>query len=185
MLVRCPKCRAEFRLVDLDPAERIVRYLCPACDEIVQVDLSKDEVRSTSSSSSYHKLERRKTVLVADDCAQSRNLARELLDAAGFDVVGARDGAEALREARERRPDLLVVDLLMPERNGFEVLRELREDDATREIPVLAMHGSSRERLAGYVAELGAAELMDKGAMRQSLVALARRLLDPEPEPEP
>jgi len=67
MLVRCPQCKTEFRLVGEPPAEKVVRYLCPGCQAIVRIDVELDEVRSSSSSGSYRSIPRRKKVLVADD----------------------------------------------------------------------------------------------------------------------
>lgn len=76
-----------------------------------------------------------RTVLVADDEDFLRLLVVETLR--GYRVVEARDGDEALARARETTPDLILLDWMMPGRNGLEVLRALRADAATRDVPVL------------------------------------------------
>jgi two-component system phosphate regulon response regulator PhoB len=76
-----------------------------------------------------------KTVLVADDEDFLRLLIRETLR--GYTVVEARSGDEALCRAREAAPDLIILDWMMPGCDGLEVLRALRADAATREVPVL------------------------------------------------
>ena len=92
MLVRCPQCGTEFRLVDYAPDERVVKYLCPGCNDIVRIDLEQDEVQSSSSSGHYSTLERRSTVLIADDSPRVREQANELLSEAGYNVLLASDG---------------------------------------------------------------------------------------------
>lgn len=78
-------------------------------------------------------------VLVADDEADIVELVMIVLDRAGYDVVTAVDGDEALVRARELRPDVCVLDGRMPGRHGFEVLRDLRNDPQTRSIPVVIL----------------------------------------------
>ncbi len=73
-----------------------------------------------------------RVVLVADDEKDVRQLVAYRLRAAGYDVVEAEDGEEALRLAEERPPDLVVLDVMMPKLDGFEVARRLRANDATR-----------------------------------------------------
>ncbi len=74
-------------------------------------------------------------MLVADDEDFLRLLVRETLR--DYRVVEARDGDEALDRARGEAPDLIILDWLMPGRNGLEVLRALRAEDATRDVPVM------------------------------------------------
>src|SRR5262245_65281812 len=96
MLVRCPQCKTQFRLVEHDPDDRVVKYLCPGCETIVRIDLSLDEVDSSSSSGSFRSIERKKTILVADDARQILDRAEKVLAGAGYHVLLAGDGEEAL-----------------------------------------------------------------------------------------
>jgi CheY-like chemotaxis protein len=78
-------------------------------------------------------------VLVADDEPAMRLLCRVNLQVEGVEVLEARDGAEALEIAMQERPDLLLLDVMMPRMDGWEVARRLADDPATRSIPILFM----------------------------------------------
>ena len=96
-----------------------------------------------------------KTILAIDDEPRVRALLDVVLEEAGFAVDEAGDGVEALERIRTRPPDLCVLDVMMPEMDGWEVLRRLREDLATADLPVvmLTAKGDPRARLRGW--ELG------------------------------
>ncbi len=85
-------------------------------------------------------------VLVADDDADLLELACLQLADAGYRVVRAGDGDEALRLAREELPDACVFDVIMPGLHGHEVLHEMRDDDATSDIPVLLVTATLEQR---------------------------------------
>ena len=95
-------------------------------------------------------------ILVADDNPASRELIREVLEMSGYDVIEATDGEEAVRRAREGRPDLVLVDIQMPRLDGYGVLRELRADEKFDGLHVVAltafaMHGDRERALdAGF-----------------------------------
>jgi len=101
------------------------------------------EARSNDAGSS-----RTSRVLVVDDDPDIVEMLAAILELEGFDVVTANDGAAALVELESSRPDLLLLDLMMPTTNGWEVLRRLREHDGTRRIPViiLSAHASFSEQ---------------------------------------
>jgi DNA-binding response OmpR family regulator len=84
-------------------------------------------------------------VLVADDDEDILVLVRTVLERAGYEVVVARDGAEAVAAAQERCPDLAVLDVSMPELDGLEVLRRLRADASTSDVPVLLLSARVQE----------------------------------------
>ena len=87
----------------------------------------------------------KKKVLVADDKATGRELVRTVLEKAGYEVYEASNGTEALRVAKEARPDLIILDLHMPERDGFAVLEELRRDVGFTELPIVALTASAMQ----------------------------------------
>jgi two-component system cell cycle response regulator DivK len=79
-----------------------------------------------------------KKVLIADDDLDNRTIAREVLEAAGFEVVEARDGLETLSLVMSAHPDVLLLDLSMPKMNGWEVAKKLRENDSNAQLPIIA-----------------------------------------------
>jgi DNA-binding response OmpR family regulator len=87
----------------------------------------------------------RSLVLVADDDADILSLVKAVLERSGHEVVAVRDGAEALASARARKPDLAVLDIAMPEVDGLEVLRRLRADPTTSELPVVLLSARAQE----------------------------------------
>ena len=88
------------------------------------------------------------TILIAEDYDDNRELLRLLLKSAGYQVLEARNGQECLDVARSSRPDLIMVDLSMPNMDGWEVCRRLKSDPQTAYIPCVAVtahavdHGS-------------------------------------------
>jgi len=86
-----------------------------------------------------------KKVLVADDKATSRELIRTVLEICGYEIAEASDGIEALRYARELKPDLIILDLHMPGVDGFGVLAELRRDATFAATPIMALTASAMQ----------------------------------------
>ena len=78
-------------------------------------------------------------VLVAEDDRDIRELLVDLLFDAGFDVIEAKNGAVALEKVGQEQPDILLLDVWMPAKDGFQVLRELRGDPATETMPVVML----------------------------------------------
>ena len=81
-------------------------------------------------------------VLIVDDSDKNRKLAREVLRAAGFETLEAARGDEAIAVAAKRRPDVILLDLRLPDMNGTEVARKLRSGAETGHIPVVALSAS-------------------------------------------
>lgn len=86
-----------------------------------------------------------KTVLIADDKATGRELIRAVLEKAEFSVIEASDGLEAVRIARENRPDLIILDLHMSGLDGFGVIQELRRDPLFASRPIVALTASAMQ----------------------------------------
>lgn len=86
-----------------------------------------------------------KQILVVEDEAHIRQLVQINLKRAGYEVVTAANGREALEAVRARHPDLVVTDVMMPEVDGFEVLRTLKADDATSSIPVVMLTAKEQD----------------------------------------
>jgi two-component system cell cycle response regulator DivK len=80
-----------------------------------------------------------KTVLVVEDNELNMKLFHDLLEASGYNIVQTRSGLEAIDLAREHRPDLILMDIQLPEVSGLEVTKWIKEDDELRTIPVIAV----------------------------------------------
>jgi DNA-binding response OmpR family regulator len=115
-----------------------------------------------------------KTVLVVDDEPQIVGIVRDYLEHAGFGVVTAADGAEALRAVRTGRPDLIVLDLGLPSLDGLDVLRSLRREGGLP-VVVLTARGEETDKLVGL--ELGADDYLTKPFSPKELVARVRAVL--------
>ena len=115
-----------------------------------------------------------KRVLVVDDDVKTVELVKLYLNRDGYRVVTAYDGAEALRLARENHPDLIVLDLMLPEVDGLEVCRTLR---AESDVPIIMLTAKStdRDKLTGL--DLGADDYMTKPFSPRELAARVRTVL--------
>jgi two-component system cell cycle response regulator DivK len=82
-------------------------------------------------------------ILIVDDNEQNRRLARDVLQFAGFRTLEAAGGLEGVALAAEHHPDLVLMDIRMPDLNGSEAVRKLREDERTADIPVVALTSST------------------------------------------
>jgi CheY-like chemotaxis protein len=87
------------------------------------------------------------TILIIDDEEAARYITRQLFRGSRYKIVEARGGAEGAERARFEHPALIVLDLMMPQRNGFNVLDELKSDEATRRIPVVIQTSKSLTEL--------------------------------------
>jgi DNA-binding response OmpR family regulator len=114
------------------------------------------------------------TILVVDDEPKITQLVRDYLERAGFTVRTAGDGREALMRARTDRPDLVVLDLGLPQLDGLDVARQLRRD-STVPIIMLTARDDEADRVAGL--ELGADDYVTKPFSPRELVARVRAVL--------
>jgi len=120
-------------------------------------------------------------ILVVDDEPDLLELIDTNLTAAGFNVVSAASGREALRLARELRPQLILLDVMLPELDGLEVCKLLRHDPATRSIPIVMLTARAAEidRVLGL--ELGADDYITKPFSVRELVLRVKKLLNRQP----
>ena len=115
------------------------------------------------------------TVLVIDDNAMNRKLACDVLEAAGFRTVEAATAAEGIERATERAPDLILLDLRLPDMPGVEVARRLRGDDGTPRVPIVAMSALSLEEHGEWLEAAGFAGYLDKPIQVSTFPAQVRR----------
>jgi DNA-binding response OmpR family regulator len=115
-----------------------------------------------------------KTILVTDDKASIRNLVREYLEAEGFRVVTASNGREALYSARQEKPDLILLDIMMPEMSGYEFIKTYRKE---RQTPIILLTARIDETDKVLGLELGADDYVTKPFGMKELVARINAVL--------
>jgi two-component system, cell cycle response regulator DivK len=125
------------------------------------------------------------TILIVEDNPQNLKLATILLRSDGHTVIGASDAVEAERALGETLPDLLLVDMSLPGKDGYALTRELRAEARTAHLPILglsalAMPGDAQKALAA-----GCSEYMTKPIRRAQLLERVKALLAQGPAPEP
>jgi|YelNatPaOPRAMG01_1025707.scaffolds.fasta_scaffold70687_2 CheY-like chemotaxis protein len=103
-----------------------------------------------------------KKILVVDDSAWIRNMLKNYLGSWGHEVREAADGVEALEKLGEEDFDLLICDVVMPNKNGWEVLSEVKKNPKTQEMPVIMLTSMSKDSDMLYGYELGATYYMTK-----------------------
>ncbi|HZQ92630.1 MAG TPA: HD domain-containing phosphohydrolase [Terriglobales bacterium] len=120
---------------------------------------------------------RARRILLVEDSEGNRDLMRELLTVRGYDVVTAANADEAEAAIRVQQPDLILLDVIMPGRSGYDLCRKLKSDPTTRLVPVVMITGltSREDRIRGIQA--GADEFLSKPIVPEELFARAESLL--------
>jgi twitching motility two-component system response regulator PilH len=117
-------------------------------------------------------------ILIVDDSPTEVFQMRRMLECHGFQTEGAADGAEGIRKAREIRPDLILMDIVMPGVDGFRATRTLANDPATRAIPVIMVSSKSQETDRIWGMRQGAVDYLVKPVTEAVLIAKAQEVLD-------
>jgi two-component system cell cycle response regulator DivK len=120
-------------------------------------------------------------ILVVDDTKDSRELFAEYLRMAGFQTAEASSGAEAIDKAARLRPSAIVMDLEMPDMDGWEATRRLKADDRTRGIPVIALSAHVMEGARKKATEAGCEGFLPKPCYPTDVSAELKRILDARP----
>lgn len=106
--------------------------------------------------------EKKPLILVADDEEDIKVILKVYLESTGFEVVTAYDGLDATAVAREKKPDLILMDIMMPVIDGIEVTKQLKADAATRDIPVVMLSAAAQSGMIEKAMEAGAADYISK-----------------------
>jgi len=115
-------------------------------------------------------------VLIAEDDANIVESLSFVLGRAGFEVSCALDGDETLRKLHNDRPDVMVLDLMLPKRNGFEVLKAVKSDPALRDLPVMVLTAKGQPQDRRLVEQIGVEGFMTKPFSNTDVVEAVRRL---------
>ena len=119
-----------------------------------------------------------KKILIADDEPNIVISLEFLLKREGYEVVVARNGVEALVRVRAERPDMAILDVMMPQRNGFEVCQDLRQDPEFKDLRIMMLTAKGRDTEVSKGLALGADIYMTKPFSTRELVAKVKALID-------
>lgn len=112
-----------------------------------------------------------KTILIAEDDRFLAKAYEAKLESSGFVVDLARDGEETLKKMKDAKPDIVLLDLVMPNKNGFEVLEEVQKDAALKKIPIIIVSNLGQEADVKRGMELGATDYLVKAEFSLQQVA--------------
>ena len=121
----------------------------------------------------------KKTILIVDDEPQILLMVSTRLQANEYDVVTALSGAEGIEKAKKQMPDLVLLDLVMPEMDGEEVLRCLKQEPATQKIPVIIFTADTRRVKVREHQMRGAADCLFKPFVAEELLSKVHKILGP------
>lgn len=119
-------------------------------------------------------------VLVIEDDPDQRRLLQRMLSASGWRVEAAPDGEAGLRLAAERRPDVIVLDVMMPRLNGYQACRRLKAEPATATVPIVIVTTKDQPADEFWAREVGADAFLAKPVDVQQLTELLDRLTEPK-----
>ncbi|HEY7944299.1 MAG TPA: response regulator [Casimicrobiaceae bacterium] len=110
-------------------------------------------------------------ILIVDDSATERHVLQDMLTRAGYEVLASDSGEDAIAKARSIRPDLILMDVVMPGLNGFQATRAIGRDPLTRSIPVIMCTSKSQETDKIWGLRQGARDYVVKPVVRDELLA--------------
>ena len=117
-------------------------------------------------------------ILVVDDYQDAREMYAEYLQYSGFRVAEAKNGNEAVTQARALKPDLILMDLSLPGMDGWEATRVLKADEQTKHIPIVALTGHALAGASEGARKAGCDSFVTKPCLPDDLVVEVRRMLD-------
>jgi two-component system, cell cycle response regulator DivK len=118
-----------------------------------------------------------KTVLLVEDNEDNRTVYRTILEHFGYRVIEARNGEDGIRMARENGPDLILMDISIPVIDGWEATRILKEDEATREIPIIALTAHALATDRAKATEVGCDGYLAKPCEPRRVVAEVEKFI--------
>ncbi len=118
-----------------------------------------------------------KKILIADDRAEVVELVRVTLEGEDYQIVDASNGKEALKKVRLEKPDLVLLDVVMPKMDGFEVCRKLKKDPETQEIPIIMLTAKAQKVDKEKGREVGASDYITKPFSPSALLTKIEEIL--------
>lgn len=173
MILTCPACQSRYRIDPSASKAKVAKVKCPGCDHTFEVSLveSPDE-------ESHRNTPTRPVVLIVDDARFFREMIKDILSELPVELEDAADGDEAWQKITGLSPQLVLLDLNIPGKNGKEILLALQQDDHLKAVKVLAMSGVERgDETASEVRHLGASDFISKSFKPRELQKRVRDLL--------
>ena len=124
-------------------------------------------------------------ILVADDSVTIQTAVRLAFSRENIELISAKSGQEAIRKVKERKPDLILLDTVMPDASGYEVCRALKVDPAMQNIPVILLAGSFEEGASSKSQMVEASDVVTKPFESQDMITKVKQLLDARPKSIP
>lgn len=121
----------------------------------------------------------RKRILIVEDNDLNLKLFRDLLNANGYDTVETREGLEAIGLTRNLLPDLIIMDIQLPEVSGLDITRKIKSDNAMRHIPVIAVTAFAMKDDEDRILRAGCEAYLSKPIAIEHFMATVRRFLEP------
>jgi len=118
-----------------------------------------------------------KVILIVEDEAKSLKLIRDLLQVSGYKTIEATDGKQGVKLAKDKKPDLILMDIMMPKMHGYSACLAIKADKATKSIPVVILTALDHELNKQLGKEMGADGYMTKPVNRQELLDVISRFL--------
>jgi twitching motility two-component system response regulator PilH len=118
-----------------------------------------------------------KNILVVDDSLTERELIKKTLQEEGYGIETADNGEDALKMVKDNDYDLIILDVVMPGKNGFQVCREIKKDEFTSDIPIILVTSKGQESDKFWGKRQGADEYIVKPFQIEELIATVKRLL--------
>ncbi|WP_429884452.1 response regulator [Geoalkalibacter halelectricus] len=176
MLIRCPLCGARYRVAP----ERVrpgIRIRCPKCNDVFALRTLPESPSEEPTS-----VARRPKVAIVEDARFFRELVRDVLAPLNLEVCEAADGEQGLELVRTEKPDLVILDLNLPRRDGYELMKLIRADLELRHVRLLAMSGVFRKESDQDAAlAAGADDFIGKSFTPDLLLDRVRKLLKAKP----
>ncbi|MDE2179501.1 MAG: response regulator [candidate division NC10 bacterium] len=114
-------------------------------------------------------------VMVVDDAYSDLQMMESILKSAGHEVISCADGEQLEEKMAAERPDVLLLDIILPKRNGYEILRSLKKDERTKQTPVVVVSSKNQESDQAWGKRQGADEYLPKPFTPEQLLTAVRR----------
>jgi twitching motility two-component system response regulator PilH len=116
-------------------------------------------------------------ILVVDDSITEREMMKKSLEEEGYSVTAAKDGEEALEILKKEKFDCILLDVIMPKKNGFQVCREIKKDEFTKDIPVILVTSKGQESDMFWGKKQGADDYIVKPFKMEELISAVKRFV--------